>query len=75
MNVALLVGIPSIAALLMWISYLLFCRFLVNTTKDAKSLEYAAKAARAYRDTWQAQFARAIGRLAARKRRRDLRSP
>jgi hypothetical protein len=34
--------------LLAWIAYLIFCRYLVNTTKDPASLKYAAVAARAF---------------------------
>lgn len=46
-----------------WVAYLIFCHSLVKLTRDAKSLEYAARAARAYREGWAGQVARAISKL------------
>jgi hypothetical protein len=42
------VVVLAVTSLLAWISYLAFCRFLVNKTNDPASLKYAAVAARAF---------------------------
>lgn len=71
MNALVLAAIPLAVALVGlagWIAYLRFCRFLVRETKDAKSLEYAATAARAYREGWPGHLARAIGKLVGRSK-------
>lgn len=59
----LMVAVPSTAALLGWVYYLRFCRFLVKYTKQSSSLKDAATAARAYRATGFAQLGQALARM------------
>lgn len=51
----------AVTSLLGWIAYLIFCRYLVSTTKDPASLKYAAIAARA--------FPQVLGKLFSRRGR------
>ncbi len=65
----LIVIIPVILAgisLIGWISYLLFCRYLVNTTKDPASLDHAAVAAQGFRKGTASALAEVLGRLLGR---------
>jgi hypothetical protein len=63
MAVLVLGAIVALTPLACWIAYLLFCHYLVKTTKDAASLKHAATAAQAFRGGAFAGFAQALGKL------------
>lgn len=59
----LTVAVSSLAALLRWISYLLFCWHVVKRTNSSASLRDAAIAARAYRSASYEQLGQAVARM------------
>jgi hypothetical protein len=56
-------AVPSVMALLGWIWYLNFCRFLVKRTNSSASLRDAAIAAKAYKAADVAQLGHAVSRM------------
>ncbi len=61
--VVIAVSIPSFMALVAWVCYLRFCRFVIKHTNDPASLRDVAIAARAYRAAGFAQLGQALGRM------------
>jgi hypothetical protein len=63
-----IVATTAAASLASWFLYLRFLRYVVDRTGSVRELEYAAKAARAYREGWLGQLADAIARAFRRSR-------
>jgi hypothetical protein len=63
--VVAIAAVFAVSSLCSWIAYLMFCRWLVEQSKDSSSLRDAAIAAKAFRAAAPAAIARSVAKLAS----------